>query len=200
MMEAAIVLKLLKTQDCDTLISLAADELTKEIDYTSYPITTRKRQHALDEYLSGAGCHLYAYEDDGYQTITNGYSAVFLEKNHLEITRTGHSGMDISAFLRDPPGEEVKVAWKKLLMEIALHKANSRIVSPLYVWVGRVCVDAALLARVRMILGGDEVLLYQQGKLDALQLEGENGRALVLPAIPDSAKDQNIIDVTDPAT
>lgn len=196
-MEAAKVIYLLKAKEYELLQSLADNEVVERVINTHSEITTKSRVEAANKYLDGPGQHISAYYENNYQLLTNGHSAIFLTKNQLlDVENVPGPRKDLTAFLRTPPGDEVKVVWMSLHLELELHKGADDWKKPLYVKVGRVCVNAELLSQTRAILGGEGLRVYQKGSRDTLQLESENGKAIVLPALPGKIAEASLVDVT----
>ena len=196
-MDAALVVNLLETDSLDSLMSLARGELMESVIERYAEVTTARRVEAANSYLDSPGQHIYAYNFKEYQLLTNGHSAFFLNsEGKLDVKTTYAPQKDLTAFLYTSQGEEVKVVWMSLHIEIERHRASDNCMQNLYVKVGRVFVNANLLSQARVILGGQNLRVYQKGKKDAIQLESENGKAIILPALLDAQLASEPIDVS----
>lgn len=195
-MEAAQVINLLKEEQYGLLLSVAEAELIDQAMLNFVPTTMKLRQTAADAYLQGPGKNIYAYQNEGMLILTNGHSAFFLASGIVDVITTGTPDQDLTTYLRTPPGNEVEVIWLRLYLEMELHKFSDERRQRLYVRLGKVCVDAELLAQARTILSGEDLRVYEKGAREVVQLESENGKAIILPAIPKGEMADKIVDIT----
>lgn len=197
-MQAYDVIYLLKEKAYDTLLSLAQGELMNKVLKQYGHITTAQRLQAAEKYLDAPGKNHYAWKRDGFLYLTDGHSAYMLLDGDLQVDITGGPTQEVARHFNDEPGKIARVVWMTLHLEIEMHKGTDHRREPLYARVGEVHLNADYLAQAYSILGGGNLCIYTYGKKLPVQIEGESGKAILLPVIIGETATPCIVDVTAP--
>lgn len=180
-MKAYQILQYIGKNQIDKLQLAAENELRIDIAREKGGSTQVQRQRAAKKYLSGPNLSGKAWEENGYQCFTNGYSG-FMLKPGLEVPLRENAPLEMSKHFRDPSGTEVGVDWEKVAFEAALQKGagGKKVLHP--VKVGPAYYNPSSMIAIKNVLGGEQLKIFHGDKeISNLQFECENGMAMVLP-------------------
>lgn len=188
-MNACKVLELSVNNDISKLIKLAELEIKEQVIKEKGGNKELKRFKAVQRYIKNAEKSLVgefkgAWEEQGKQCFSDGYSA-FILKNKIEgLPKAEKQNLDLHTILKDINAKnEINVDINKIKSTVKIHKAKYGRKYPTCQYdLGISLYNAEYILNCYDILDGD--IVFKQSGTDELSpaiLESENGIAILLP-------------------
>lgn len=175
-MKANRILNLLELQEYDKLKEAAEKELRLDAAKHNGGSTQVKRQRTAEKVLAGA----QIWENKGLQYIATNHFG-FILSNCLELTPGAYVGERLLGYFREDPGNEVHIDWDLVYVAMEKNKARRQVSRQIIVKIGGLYINAQYLVDICAILGGEKLHAYEAGEFAPLQLESENGKAIIMP-------------------